>query len=260
MFLLVGARREYLKAAVGGASRAYRQGRLSGTDEDTERLIRWRGENEALFTGRRNAAVEGFETFIKDQALEGKVEAAFVKKKWENLKQKYKELKAPRTGVSTEGGEATAANWKWFGAMDEVLGDRPSITPPVLITSSVAPPAAVASPPSPPSPPSLASASGVSRGKRDIWVTFLRELDEREERAEERAERRERELQEREERVERERREEDRRGMERREREWREWMDARMREERREREERERESRMREEKLMALLEKFMEKK
>ncbi len=39
-----------------------------------------------------------------------------------------------------EGGEPTAANWKWFGAMDEVLGDRPPITPPVLITSSSAVP------------------------------------------------------------------------------------------------------------------------
>ncbi|GLD52941.1 uncharacterized protein AKAME5_000576700 [Lates japonicus] len=48
------------------------------------------------------------------------------------------ELKAPRTGVSTEGGEATAANWKWFDAMDEVMGQRPLITPPNLITSSMA--------------------------------------------------------------------------------------------------------------------------
>ncbi|GAA6225132.1 uncharacterized protein LOC122971204 [Lates japonicus] len=76
--------------------------------------------------------------FIKDQGLEGKVEAGWVKKKWENLEQKYKELKAPRTGVSTEGGEATAANWKWFDAMDEVMGQRPLITPPNLITSSMA--------------------------------------------------------------------------------------------------------------------------
>ncbi|CAL8370377.1 unnamed protein product [Boreogadus saida] len=48
----------------------------------------------------------------QDMELEGKVEALWAKKKWENLKQKCKELKAPRTGVSTEGGEATAANWK----------------------------------------------------------------------------------------------------------------------------------------------------
>ncbi|CAL8276468.1 unnamed protein product [Arctogadus glacialis] len=71
------------------------------TDEDTEALIRWRGANDVFFTGRRNASVFGFQTYIKDMELEGKVEALWAKKKWENLKQKYKELKAPRTGSST---------------------------------------------------------------------------------------------------------------------------------------------------------------
>ncbi len=47
------------------------------------------------------------------------------------------EQKAARTGVSTEGGETTAASWKWFDAMDEVMRQRPTITPPVLITSWV---------------------------------------------------------------------------------------------------------------------------
>ena len=31
-----------------------------------------------------------YRTFIKDKGLEGKVDPTFVKKKWENLKQKYK--------------------------------------------------------------------------------------------------------------------------------------------------------------------------
>ncbi|CAL8234753.1 unnamed protein product [Boreogadus saida] len=107
------------------------------TDEDTEALIRWRGANDVFFTGRRNASVSGFQTYIKDMEAEGKVEALWAKKKWENLKQKYKELKAPRTGVSTEGGEATAANWKWFVLMDEVMGHRPAITPPNPISSAM---------------------------------------------------------------------------------------------------------------------------
>ena len=45
-------------------------------------------------------------------------------------------LKSPPTGVSTEGGEATAASWKWYSLMDEALGARPSVTPRVLIASS----------------------------------------------------------------------------------------------------------------------------
>ncbi|CAL8316835.1 unnamed protein product [Gadus morhua 'NCC'] len=60
------------------------------TDEDTEALIRWRGANDVFFTGRRNASLSGFQTYIKDMELEGKVEALWAKKKWENLKQKYK--------------------------------------------------------------------------------------------------------------------------------------------------------------------------
>ncbi|XP_073672964.1 uncharacterized protein [Garra rufa] len=60
------------------------------TDEDTERLITWRIANESLFTGKRNAAIKGFEAFIHEKNLKGKVSATWVKKKWENLKQKYK--------------------------------------------------------------------------------------------------------------------------------------------------------------------------
>lgn len=46
------------------------------------------------------------------------------------------DLKCPRSGVSTEGGEATAASWKWYGVMDAALGSKPSITPPVFISLS----------------------------------------------------------------------------------------------------------------------------
>ncbi|CAL8354232.1 unnamed protein product [Arctogadus glacialis] len=65
----------------------------------------------------------------------GRLTIAFLKKKWENLKQKYKDLKNPPTGVSTEGGQTTAASWKWFELMHETIGDRPSVTPPVLIAT-----------------------------------------------------------------------------------------------------------------------------
>ncbi|KAK0138532.1 hypothetical protein N1851_024944 [Merluccius polli] len=83
------------------------------SDEETRSLIQWRTVNASLFTGRRNAA----------------------------------ELKCPRTGVSTEGGETTAASWKWYTLMDEAIGDRPSVTPPVLIASSSRDVAVVTPPP-----------------------------------------------------------------------------------------------------------------
>ncbi|KAJ8359125.1 hypothetical protein SKAU_G00156500 [Synaphobranchus kaupii] len=49
-----------------------------------------------------------------------------------------RELKNPSTGRSTEGGEMTAATWKWYEAMDKDLGSSHSITP-VAIGSSSAP-------------------------------------------------------------------------------------------------------------------------
>ncbi|XP_059211483.1 trichohyalin-like isoform X1 [Centropristis striata] len=73
--------------------------------------------------------------FLEERGLVGRVTTSFLKKKWENLKQKYKDLKNPPTGVSTEGGETTAASWKWFELMHEAIGDRPSVTPPVLIAT-----------------------------------------------------------------------------------------------------------------------------
>jgi hypothetical protein len=147
-------------------------------------------------------------------------------------------LKAPRTGVSTEGGEATAANWKWFVLMDEVMGHRPAITPPNPISVM-----------------KEGESTPCSKRKREPeWLSYVRKMEEKEEekerRADEREEQKEREELQREERKEREKREEDRR----REREWREWMDARQREERRERAERDRDNMAREERLLALLE------
>lgn len=48
----------------------------------------------------------------------------------------FQGFKAPPTGVSTEGGEATASSWKWYAVMDEALGACHSITPPVILFSS----------------------------------------------------------------------------------------------------------------------------
>ncbi|CAL8290581.1 unnamed protein product [Merluccius merluccius] len=114
------------------------------TDELTAVLIVWRAANDKLFTGRRNAAVKGFEEFVREKGLEGKTTPTWVKKKWENLKQKYKDMKT-LSGVSTEG-EATAASWKWFDAMEVAMGGRPSISLSAFIASA-SHDAAVASPP-----------------------------------------------------------------------------------------------------------------
>ncbi|RXN24135.1 TBC1 domain family member 10B-like protein [Labeo rohita] len=73
---------------------------------------------------------------LKDIGLEGVVSPARAAKKWENLKKTYKELRKPPTGIGTESGESTAGTWKWYNLMDEAIGGRPSIQPPILIASS----------------------------------------------------------------------------------------------------------------------------
>ncbi|KAJ8285935.1 hypothetical protein GJAV_G00032650 [Gymnothorax javanicus] len=115
------------------------------TNDLTAQLILWRSANENLFTGKRNASLRGFEVFIKEMGLEGKVSVTFVKKKWENLKQRYKELKNPPPGKSTEG-EMTAASWKWYKAMEAAV-ENGYITSSVVVGSPSSPGDAVFSVP-----------------------------------------------------------------------------------------------------------------
>ncbi|CAL8240601.1 unnamed protein product, partial [Gadus morhua 'NCC'] len=49
---------------------------------------------------------------------------------------KIQDLRKPQSGVGTEDGKATAASWKWYSEMDGILGQKPSISPPVVISSS----------------------------------------------------------------------------------------------------------------------------
>ncbi|KAK0146100.1 hypothetical protein N1851_014636 [Merluccius polli] len=108
---------------------------LAGTDEDTKLFVRWRVANIGMFSGGRTTNPLGYKKFLEERGLVGRVSTTYLKKKWENLKQKYKDLKDPPTGLSTEGGKATAASWKWFDLMHEAIGDRPSVTPPVVIAT-----------------------------------------------------------------------------------------------------------------------------
>lgn len=145
--------------------------------------------------------------------------------------------------MSTEDGGVTAASWKWYSAMDEAIGGRPSITPPTLIASS-GPDVAVTSPSS-----VRLERERVGRKRKD-FEELIREMEKREAERErdaiEREERRWREMEEKEERKERERREHEKRLEQ----------EAREREERRDREvrERERETKEREERFLQLLE------
>ncbi|XP_073707745.1 uncharacterized protein [Garra rufa] len=245
------------------------------TDANTADLIVWRVSNNSLFTGKRNAAIKAFELYVKEKQLVGKVTPAWVRKKWENLKQKYKDLKS----LSMVGGGTSTATWKWYAIMDGALSSETPLNhhfiTPIQVSSS-----AQDTPP-------------IKQRKEEDWLTALHDLerrqeererlttereDERDRRAAVREEERDRRAAERE--AERDRRaverEEvrERQALEREERRERE-MFARqerwekemlVREERQERDYREREERRereaasREERLFKLLETFMANK
>ncbi|KAI7807589.1 uncharacterized protein LOC130557062 [Triplophysa rosa] len=250
------------------------EGLFKWSDANTADLIIWRISNSGLFTGRRNAAIKAFELYVKEKELEGKVTPAWVRKKWENLKQKYKDLKS----LNMVGGDTGITTWKWYAIMDNALSSEitlNSFVTPVHMSSSAqdAPP--------------------TKQRKANDWVMALREMDrlheERERRAAEREDERDRRAAARED--ERDRRaaereaERDRRAAEReaererqalereerrerdmfaREERWEKEMLAR--EERQEREyregeeRREKEAAAREEKLFKILETFLSNK
>ncbi|KAJ8376417.1 hypothetical protein SKAU_G00069970 [Synaphobranchus kaupii] len=138
--------------------------------EETTEFIQRRSHSELLFTGWRNAARSGWETVLKEMGLGSKVTGLQAARKWENLKKKYRELKYPPTGLGVDFGDVTAASWPWYYAMDEALGQKASITPPVLMasledsftsdtepsTSTLTRPAPPASTPTRPATPALA--------------------------------------------------------------------------------------------------------
>ncbi|XP_055088459.1 uncharacterized protein LOC129457425 [Periophthalmus magnuspinnatus] len=90
------------------------------------------GENSHLFSGAKYSAQAAWKTILQKMGLE--VTPLQAKKKWENLQKKYKDCKYPKSGEGVAG-NATAETWPWFVPMDEVLGQRASINPPVLIAS-----------------------------------------------------------------------------------------------------------------------------
>ncbi|XP_046874466.1 uncharacterized protein LOC124466643 [Hypomesus transpacificus] len=105
------------------------------TSEETCQLISFRAANELKFLKSKYAAKQQWEALIKDIGLEEKVTGQQAAKKWENLKQRYKELRTPKTGSGTDRGEVTAATWQFYEDMHEVLGARPSLDPPVVVAS-----------------------------------------------------------------------------------------------------------------------------
>ncbi|XP_066520159.1 uncharacterized protein si:ch73-193c12.2 [Hoplias malabaricus] len=151
----------------GDNAPSYSAGR--GTDANTADLIVWSISNRSLFTGKRNTALRAFELFVNEQGLEGKVTPAWVKKKWENLRQKYKDLK----GLSLMGGDPSAHFWKWYTVMDQAFGSEIPNVSSILCTPSASPVLVSSSPP-------------IKRRKEQYFIAALQELERKQEEKENR--------------------------------------------------------------------------
>lgn len=119
------------------------------TEEDTQKLIKLRAANEALFTGRRNAAKAAWRAILGELGLQGKVSTNQLAKKWDNLKRRYKDLRFPPVGMESS---VDPSSWPWFSLMHDAIEGRLSHSAPLL--RPVSPPGNEPDePPHPPPPP-----------------------------------------------------------------------------------------------------------
>ncbi|XP_051916141.1 uncharacterized protein LOC127597269 isoform X2 [Hippocampus zosterae] len=102
------------------------------SEAETERLIKVRASNEAIFTGRRNSAKPAWRAVLHELGLQGKMSTEQLAKKWDNLKRRYKELKFPPPGT-----ESNPDSWPWFRHMNDaaegrLAGAAPALEPVVV--------------------------------------------------------------------------------------------------------------------------------
>ncbi|XP_026220684.1 uncharacterized protein LOC113165438 isoform X4 [Anabas testudineus] len=97
------------------------------TESETERMIKLRAANEALFTGRKHSAKPAWRAILYELGLQGKLTTDQLAKKWDNLKRRYKELKFPARGVETN-----PSSWPWFYRMNDAMEGRFAGAAPIL--------------------------------------------------------------------------------------------------------------------------------
>lgn len=88
------------------------------TENDITRLIKLRATNDAIFTGKRNSAMPAWRAMLKELGLQGRLTALQLKKKWENMKMKYKDFKYPPVGLENK---VNPNSWRWFPLMDQAM-------------------------------------------------------------------------------------------------------------------------------------------
>ncbi|XP_071317607.1 uncharacterized protein [Trachinotus anak] len=83
-------------------------------------MIQLRATNAAVFTGRRNCH-ERLEGHKEGDGAAGGMSARQLKKKWDNLKEKYRVLKNPLEDMENL---TKPSSWRWFHLMDEAMSGR----------------------------------------------------------------------------------------------------------------------------------------
>uniref|UniRef100_A0A8C6TAA1 Myb/SANT-like DNA-binding domain-containing protein n=1 Tax=Neogobius melanostomus TaxID=47308 RepID=A0A8C6TAA1_9GOBI len=90
------------------------------TERDIHQLILLRASNAAIFTGRKNSAMRGWRAIKREMGLQGLVSARQLKKKWDNLNQKYRGIKNPPEGEQPK----NPKSWPWYFLMDDAASGR----------------------------------------------------------------------------------------------------------------------------------------
>ncbi|KAK7149681.1 hypothetical protein R3I94_009098 [Phoxinus phoxinus] len=102
------------------------------SNEEFVRFVKLRVTNDSLFTGKRNSSTLAYRAILKELGLQREISASQARRKWENLKMKYKEMKNPPPGVSVN-----PTNWPWFSLMDDAMEGRLAGSEVTVDTSSV---------------------------------------------------------------------------------------------------------------------------
>ncbi|XP_046408699.1 uncharacterized protein LOC124173206 isoform X1 [Ischnura elegans] len=103
------------------------------TDEKIFEFIQLRKRYAALFTGRKGTLPAAYGKVAAELGFTGPYTS--LKKRWENLFEKYKKCKYPRSGLGMEGGDKGPLSWKFYVPMDEVLGSRYNVAPVLILDS-----------------------------------------------------------------------------------------------------------------------------
>ncbi|TST22563.1 hypothetical protein Baya_12694 [Bagarius yarrelli] len=89
------------------------------SEAELVKFVRLRAANDTLFTGKRNTSVIAWRAILKEMGIHRKMSTSQARKKWENLKKKYKEMKNPPPGITVN-----PTNWQWFSLMDDAMEGR----------------------------------------------------------------------------------------------------------------------------------------